>query len=49
MGNDQCERFNQTLLKMFWTLDDNQSSDWKAHVAPLVHAYNATFHDYTEY
>ena len=49
MGNGQCERFNQTLLKMLGTLEDYQKSDWKAHVAPLVHAYNATFHDSTGY
>ena len=49
MGNGQCERFNQTLLKILGTLEDYQKSDWKAHVAPLVHAYNATFHDSTGY
>ena len=32
MGNGQCERFNQTLLKMLGTLEDYQKSDWKAHV-----------------
>ena len=49
MGNGQCERFNQTLLKMLGTLEDYQKSDWKAHVPTLVHAYNATFHDSTGY
>ena len=48
-GNGQCDRFNQTLLKMLGTLEEYQKSDWKAHVAPLVHAYNATFHDSTGY
>ena len=49
MGNGQCERFNQTLLKMLGTLEEYQKSDWKAHVPTLVHAYNATFHDTTGY
>ena len=47
MGNGQVERFNQTLLKMLWTLEEYQKSDWKTHVPPSVHAYNATFHDST--
>lgn len=31
--------------KMFETLEDNQKSEWKAHVSTLVHAHDATFHD----
>lgn len=49
MGNGQVERFNQTLLKMLGTLEDDQKSDWKSYVAPLVHAYNATRHDSTKF
>ena len=49
MGNGQCERFNQTLLKMLGTLDEYQKSDWKACVPTLVHAYNAAFHDSAGY
>ena len=49
MGNGQVERFNQTLLQMFGTLEEYQKSDWKAHVATLVHAYNATIHGTTGY
>ena len=49
MRNGQCERSNQTLLKILGTSEGYQKSDWKAHAAPLVHAYNATFYDSTEY
>nr|XP_034334873.1 uncharacterized protein LOC117692026 [Crassostrea gigas] len=47
MGNGQVERFNQTLLKMMGTLDDEQKTDWKTYVLPLVYAYNATKHETT--
>ena len=47
MGNGQTERFNRTLLGMLGTLDPDQKTDWKSHVAPLVHAYNATRHETT--
>ena len=36
---------NRTLLAMLGTLDAEKKKDWRAHVAPLVHAYNATRHD----
>lgn len=49
MGNGSAERFNQTLIKMLSTLSEEQKSDWKSHVAPLVHAYNATKSDATGY
>lgn len=47
MGNGQCERFNQTLLKMLGTLPETKKSDWKSYVAPMVHAYNVTIHSST--
>ena len=43
-GNGQCERFNQTLLSMLGTLDDEQKRKWRLYVGPLVHAYNSTKH-----
>ena len=45
MGNGMCQRFNQTLLSMLGTLSADAKADWKSHIAPLVHAYNATRHD----
>ena len=47
MGNDQCERFNRTLLEMLGTLETDHKVDWKTYVAPLVHMYNSTQHDTT--
>ena len=47
MGNGQVERFNQTLIRMFGTLEPPLKSDLKSYVSPLVHAYNATRHDST--
>ena len=45
MGNGLCERFNRTFLNMLGT----QKSNWKSHVAPLVHAYNCSRNDSTGY
>ena len=49
MGNGMQERFNQILLNMLGTLEDNQKSDWKSYVPSLVHAYNSTRHESTGY
>jgi hypothetical protein len=34
---------------MLGTLNDEQKANWKNYVAPLVHAYNATRHESTNY
>ena len=34
---------------MLGTLEDHQKEDWKYFVVPLVHAYNATKHDSTDF
>ena len=47
MGNGSAERFNQTLIKMLGTLENDQKEDWSSYVAPLVQAYNATKSDAT--
>ena len=47
MGNGMPERFNQTLLNMLGTLKEDQKSDSKTYVPPLVYAYNATRHEST--
>ena len=46
-GNGQVERFNQTLLKMLGTLENEKKEHWREYVAPLVHAYNCTRNDAT--
>lgn len=46
-GNGSCERMNRTLLSMLGTLTADKKSDWKSHVAPMIHAYNCTKHDVT--
>ncbi len=49
MGNRITERMNKTLLDMLGTLDPGRKHDWKAQVAPFVHAYNCTRHETTGY
>jgi transposase InsO family protein len=47
MGNEMCERFNRTLLGMLGTMEQHQKYNWKAYVAPMVHADNCTRHELT--
>ena len=47
MGNGMTDRFNQTLLNMLGTLEEDKKADWKSHVASLVDAYNVTTHPST--
>ena len=47
MSNGMPESFNQTLLNMLGTLEDDQKSDWKSYAPPMVHAYNSTHHEST--
>jgi transposase InsO family protein len=49
MGNGMTEHFNRTLLDMLGTLEQDQKKDWKAHISFLVHAYNCTPHESTNY
>jgi len=49
MGNGQVERFNRTLLGMLGTMEPIQKADWKTFVPSLVHAYNCTKQESTEY
>jgi transposase InsO family protein len=49
MGNGMCERFNRTLCEMLGTLDPDSKSNWKAHVGPLVHAYDCIKHETTNH
>ena len=49
MGNGQVERFNQTLLRMFGTLENLKKSDRTSYVPSIVHAYNETRDESTGY
>ena len=40
MGNGMTEIFNRMLLEMLGTLEPEKKENGKAHVGPLVHAYN---------
>ena len=44
MGNGMTEKFNQTLIWILRTLEGEEKINWEAHVAHLVHTYNASRH-----
>ena len=46
-GDGITERFNRTLLSMLSTMELDKKTNWKEHVAPLVHAYNCMRHETT--
>ena len=48
-GNSICKRMNHALLRMLWTLPEMHKSHWANHLHHLIHAYNCTRHDTTEY
>ena len=49
MCNGACERFNQSILKMIGTLANDQKSKWKSYLPSLVHSYNCTPHETTDF
>ena len=40
--NDQCERFNQTLISMIGTKEAKDKLHWNEYLPTIVHAYNWT-------
>ena len=47
--NGQCECFNATLINMLGTLPENPESIWREQVPTLVHAYNCTMNNVTDF
>lgn len=43
-ANGRVERFNATLIKCLSTLVETRQTDWAKYVAPVVHAYNTSYH-----
>ena len=47
--NDQCDRFNQTLISMIGTLEPKDKQHWKDYLSTLVHVYNCTKNHATDF
>ena len=47
--NSQCERFNQMLLNMIGTLESDDRQHCKDYLPTLVHAYNCTKNNATDF
>ena len=41
-GDDQCERFNRTIINMLKSIPDEEKKDWKNDLAKLTFAYIST-------
>uniref|UniRef100_A0A8C1L969 Gypsy retrotransposon integrase-like protein 1 n=1 Tax=Cyprinus carpio TaxID=7962 RepID=A0A8C1L969_CYPCA len=48
-GNGGCERFNQTLLSLLGTLEEEQQGHWVDRLPAMVQAYNNSVHSTTGY
>ena len=49
MSNGKVERFYRSLLSMVHTLTDHDKLHWKNSINQVVHAYNCTKHNSTNY
>ena len=47
--NGQCERFNHTLISMIGTLEAKDKQHWKEYLPTLVHLYNCTKNNATDF
>ena len=47
--NGQCEHFNATIISMLGTLPEKPKSTWREQVPTLVHAYNCTRSNATDF
>ena len=47
--NGQCERFNQLLINMIGILESDDKKCWKDYIPTLVHAYNCTKKNATDF
>ena len=47
--NELIERSHQTIMQMIGKLGEDRKAAWPAHLAEIVHAYNATQSTVMEY